>query len=217
MWTCNAQGVFESELLSQFPWLWHGFGSRIANGWPGEYTSAKQTHSDIVQIAEQGSLLGHGDALVSATPGLRVGVRTADCVPLLFVDPIHRVVAAVHAGWRGTTAEIGPKTLQRMQQTFGTDPEEVYAAIGPCISECCFQVGSEVATEFRRWLADAEDRTHIDLVSVNVTQLQDSGVPKSQIDVSGMCTVCDPAQFHSFRRDKEASGRMVAAIEIVGG
>ena len=215
MWTRNAQGVFQSDLLRQFAWLRHGFGSRLSPGWPGDYTQLRQIHSAAVHIAEGGGCIGQGDALVTASPGVRVGVRTADCVPILFADPQRRVVAAVHAGWRGTVARIAQRTIERMQDTFHSQPAHIYAAIGPCIAHCCFEVGPEVAAEFQPWFADAGSRTHINLVDVNVSQLVEAGVPQAQIDVSGMCTVCDPENFESFRRDRENSGRMVAAIEIV--
>lgn len=216
MWTCDAEGVLHSPRLSEFPWLWHGFGTRFTDGWPGEYTSLKQIHSDIVYvIGKDGSQSGEGDALVTAVPGLRVGVRTADCVPLLIVDPSRRAVAAVHAGWRGTVSKVARKSVETMKRAFGSDPADLHAAIGPCIAKCCFEVGKEVASEFRDWFDDWNMRTHIDLVSVNARQLRDAGIPEDQIDVAGLCTVCDASgAFHSFRRDKDRSGRMVAALGI---
>ena len=215
MWTRNAGGVFESDLLAQFPWVWHGFGSRLSGTWPGDYTQLKQIHSDFVHVAEGGGCLGEGDALVTNTPGVRVGLRTADCVPILLVDAERRVVAAVHAGWRGTVARVAERTIERMHAAFGCRPSDMYAAVGPCIANCCFEVGREVAVEFRPWIDDADSRTHIDLVAVNVFQLEGVGIPGRQIDTSGLCTVCDPEQFESYRRDREKSGRMVAAIGIV--
>jgi polyphenol oxidase len=216
MWTCDAEGVLHSQRLSEFPWLWHGFGTRLSDGWPGQYASLKQTHSDTVYVIDKdGACAGEGDALVTAVPGVRIGVRTADCVPVLIADPNTRAVAAVHAGWRGTISEVTRKAVETMQRTFDSPPANLHAAIGPCIAECCFEVGSEVASEFRNWFPDWNTRTHIDLVSVNVRQLQQAGIPEDQIDVAGLCTVCDAAgRFHSFRRDKDRSGRMVAAIGI---
>ena len=88
MWTETAEGVLESSLLKRLPWLRHGFGTRLSDAWPGEYTHLKQIHSDIVFSADGGQgCVGHGDALVTATPGRLIGIRTADCVPLLFADP----------------------------------------------------------------------------------------------------------------------------------
>lgn len=214
MWKCDAEGVLQSPRLSEFSWLWHGFGTRMADGWPGEYTSLKQIHSDIVRLVDTaGSCSGEGDALVTAGPGVRIGVRTADCVPLLLVDPDNRAVAAIHAGWRGTVSEVARKSVEAMKRAFNSQPARLHAAIGPCIAECCFEVGREVASEFHPWFPDWNTRTHIDLVSVNAKQLKEAGLIEDHIDVANLCTVCDPeGRFHSFRRDKDRSGRMVAAV-----
>ncbi len=159
----------------------------MSDGWPGEYTSLKQIHSDVVSVIDKnGSCSGEGDALVTALPGVRIGVRTADCVPLLIVDPDTRAVAAVHAGWRGTVSKVARKSVETMKREFGSDPARLHAAIGPCIAECCFEVGREVASEFRDWFEDWKTRTHIDLISVNVRQLRDSGIPEDHIDVAGL-------------------------------
>ena len=212
MWSPDAEGVFQSELLRQLPWLWHGFGSRSSERWPGPYATVKQIHSDIVVVSDGTSAeLQQGDALVTATPGDRVGIRTADCVPILLADTANRVVAAVHAGWRGTVAEIACRTLDTMRQTFDTRAADVRAAIGPCIAQCCFEVGPEVAERFGL----PAERRRIDLVKENRRQLLAAGLVKANLDISGLCTACDGERFHSFRRDKEASGRMVAAIGVL--
>lgn len=209
-WIVSDQHVLESSLLKRIPWLIHGFGTRYSDGWPGTYTKLKQIHSDYVLRADGANgCVGEGDALVSATPGGLIGVRTADCVPLLFVDTENRVVAAVHAGWKGTVAAIASRTVEKMTETYGSSPERLLVAIGPSISHCCFEVGSDVATQFGNPSA-----THIDLVQTNVEQLRSSGVPVDQIDRAGLCTKCGGDRFHSFRRDRQASGRMVSAIGI---
>lgn len=218
MWTRTAKGVIQSDLLGGFPWLLHGFGTRHSGDWPGEYASLKQIHSDKVLIASQpGGCIGEGDALVTSRPGTRIGIRTADCAPLIFVDPVRRAVAAAHAGWRGTVSEIAKRTLERMKFQFGSEPADVHAAIGPCIGPCCFQVGREVASQFERYFAGAANLTHIDLAEANIRQLQEAGVPLDQIARSGQCTMCNATLFHSFRRDKHEAGRLVSAIEVVEG
>jgi polyphenol oxidase len=200
----------ESELLKRIPWLIHGFGTRLSESWPGEYTYLKQTHSDnVVSVNGASGCVGEGDALISSNPGDRIGIRTADCVPILLADEQRRVVAAVHAGWRGTVAEIARKTVERMKAEFGSSPDHLLAAIGPSIGKCCFEVGPEVAEQF-----GVAGRTHIDLVEANFRQLRAAGVPSDHVDVAGLCTVCDPVRFHSFRRDKQQSGRMVTIIGI---
>jgi polyphenol oxidase len=109
----------------------------------------RQIHSDVAHVisAPPAEPL-KGDALVTSAPDLLLAIQTADCIPILLVDPRHRAVAAVHAGWRGTLARIAPKTLGRMQMEFSTRPADVLAAIGPGIGQCCYEVGSDVVKEF---------------------------------------------------------------------
>lgn len=109
----------------------------------------RQIHSDIAHVisAPPAELL-KGDALATRSPGLLLAIQTADCIPILLVDPRHRAVAAIHAGWRGTLARIAAKTLGRMQMEFATKPADVLAGIGPGIGHCCYEVGSDVVKEF---------------------------------------------------------------------
>jgi YfiH family protein len=215
-WMLTSQAVLESDLLKRIPWLSHGFGTRLSGDWPGEYTSLKQIHSDVALVAEgdRTECLGEGDALVTSRAGQRIGIRTADCVPILFADPENRIVASAHAGWRGTVAEIACRTIERMQD-LGAEPARVHAAIGPSIGKCCFSVGSEVAERFLPYFPEDNFLTHVDLPAANYRQLLRMGLQPELIDIAGLCTACDAAQFHSFRRDKHQAGRMVAAIGIL--
>jgi len=199
-------GVYRSPLLTQFAWVDHGFGGRNALAWPPVHHAAVvQVHGDGVVSVDQPGSHGEGDALVTAAPGLYLSVRTADCLPLLMVDARQRRVAAVHAGWRGTVAGIPVAAIQAM----GSDPADIWVAIGPGIGRCCFEVGDEVAREFgtsgRQWL---------DLFARNRKKLIDFGVPAAQIAAEAPCTKCRPEEFHSFRRDQAAAGRMHSAIAI---
>lgn len=109
----------------------------------------RQFHSDVIHVAAAPcDEAPKADALITATPGLLLGVQTADCVPILLADTRRRVVAAIHAGWRGTLARIAVKTLGRMKMEFGTQPRDVVAALGPAIGRCCYEVGPEVAQAF---------------------------------------------------------------------
>src|SRR5262249_38891552 len=155
-------------------------------------------------------VIGEGDALITAADGLWVGVKTADCIPILLADPTQHVVAAAHAGWRGTVARIAQKTVEALAARWGSRPKDLVGAIGPGIGECCFEVGPEVAVEFGRPAV----RTHVDLIESNRRQLTDAGVPLESISVAGMCTFCHPAKFHSFRRDREKAGRMFSVIRV---
>ena len=205
--------VLQSPLLSALEWLKHGFGIRSSDGWIPDYTSLKQIHSSKVVLADgRRGTLEEGDALVTREAGNWIGVRTADCVPILIADPEHRVVAAVHAGWRGTVASIVTRAVDKLTLEYRSDPGRLLVAIGPAIGPCCFEVGPEVACQF-----DSTART-IDLVKANSQRLLDAGVKPDHIDAMRLCTVCSgPGQFHSFRRDKEQSGRMVSAVCIEFG
>lgn len=155
-----------------------------------------------------------GDALLSGGP--LVGVKTADCIPILLVDERHRAVAAVHAGWRGTVARIAQKAMGRMSERWGADARYLHAAIGPGIGACCYEVGPEVSAQFAEFFPERDDlgqRTKIDLVEANRRQLIEAGVPGERIYAANLCTFCDP-QFYSFRREGEAAGRMISFIGI---
>ena len=209
MFELDPQGVLRAPALSDIPHLVHGFGTRDATGWPPlPAATVRQVHSTRVITADGFGTYGEADALVTNGIGFVLSVRTADCVPILIADPAHHAVAAVHAGWRGTVAQILPKTLIQMTTRFGTVARETVVAIGPAIGECCFEVGPEVAVQF----GHAAEKTHVDLVGANRQQAIESGVPADRIFVAGRCTRCEATLFHSFRRDKEQSGRMVSAI-----
>lgn len=212
----GPDSVYRSSLLDELQWLTHGFGTRLSDSWPGEYTQVKQIHSDLIlhSDVELELVLGQGDAIVTDKPGKLIGIRTADCVPLLLADTRHRAVAAIHAGWKGTVQRIAQKTVERMQVRFGTSPEDLVVAIGPAIGQCCFEVGPEVAEQFEALLPEAVNPRYVNLELANARQVQQAGVPAARIDIAGLCTKCGE-HFHSFRRDKDASGRMVAAIGVL--
>ncbi|MFY9690612.1 MAG: peptidoglycan editing factor PgeF [Candidatus Acidiferrales bacterium] len=124
----------------------------------------RQIHSDLIhrvdrvdELSSRFSEAPKADALFTREPGVLLAVQTADCIPILLVDPKQRAVAAIHSGWRGTLARIAAKTLGRMQMEFGTRPEDVFAAIGPGIGGCCYEVGSDVAREFQSQFPEARE------------------------------------------------------------
>ncbi|MCZ2077768.1 MAG: peptidoglycan editing factor PgeF [Bryobacterales bacterium] len=205
----------------EWSWLDHGFGTRASNFWPppSKLAMAKQVHSDrILRAGESAGYIGEGDALVSNNAGIYVGVRTADCQPILIVDPDRRVVAAIHAGWRGTAARIAAKAVGRLRRDFGSDSTRLVVAIGPCIRACCFEVGPEVAIQFKELFPERDGelgkKTHLDLTEANRRQIAAAGVPDRNIHIVPLCTFCSN-EFHSYRRDKD-KGRMVSAIGIIG-
>jgi hypothetical protein len=194
---------------ARYPWLAHGFGTREAAHRSDHLAIVKQIHSAEVLLAERAGHQGTGDALISHTRGLLVGVKTADCLPILLVDPVRRAVAAVHAGWRGTVQGIVGRSVRMMQDSFGTNSRDVEAAIGPGIGLCCFEVGPEVAREFGPW--ESDEKTCLDLVRLNREQLAELGV--EQVYEAGLCTFCGE-EFFSYRREREEAGRMMSYVGV---
>lgn len=202
--------VLTSPLLAHLKWIEHGFGTRHAEIDQSAMASVQQIHSGTSLTAEYSGRAGEGDALVTRTPDLAVSIRTADCFPILLADAETRAVAAIHAGWRGTAAGIVRSALDRMHAEFGTDPVNVYAAIGPGIGVCCYEVGVEVARQFGVPVAGK-----IDLAVENRRQLVAGGVNPDRIDRVGGCTFCSPGLFFSWRRDQDRAGRMISFIRVI--
>jgi len=205
--------ILRAANLSALKWLEHGFGTRLSVDWPPEpYANLRQVHSDIVVSAgaEACGFLGDGDGLVTATPGLWIGVRTADCAPVILADPVRRAVAVIHAGWRGTVGMIVARAVARMGAEFGSRAADLVGAVGPTIGPCCYEVGPEVARQFAPWWPDAGD--HVDIGGTLRLQLTELGL--EQIEVTGGCTRCGSDRYHSFRRDGAASGRMISAVQV---
>lgn len=163
------------------------------------------------------------DAIVSNDPSTAVGVRIADCAPVLLADRRRGVVGAVHAGWRGTVQRAAAAGVEAMTREFGSAPEDLMTAIGPCLGPCCGEVGPEVVEAFRaaghgedrigRWFtAGPSGRPHLDLWRANADQLQASGLDAGSIHVAGLCTRTHSTYFHSYRAEGEKAGRMVGLI-----
>lgn len=186
----------------------------------------RQTHTDIVRLVD-GVNAGEGllrpveqecDALITNTPGLALCAFSADCTPILLWDGKTGAVGAIHAGWRGTVAGIGEKTVQAMENAFGTAPEDLVAAIGPCIGTCCFETGPEVPQALRVCLGKAAEpfikargeKYLVDLKGANRAILERAGV--RQIAVSSECTRCLPQRYWSHRRTGQQRGSMAAVI-----
>ena len=214
----GPDGIYRCDAFQEFIWQKHGFGTREAN--PEADIVLKQIHSNRVfnvngwrkQYRER-----DGDALITDETRKSIGIRTADCVPILLFDCQNRAVAAVHAGWRGTAAEIARATLECMAKDFGTTARDVYVAIGPCVRECCYEVGAEVVEKFAPWFPEWKEEDQeirkLDLAGANRRQLENSGVLASRIFDCELCTACQSGQFFSYRREPENPGRMLAAIE----
>jgi YfiH family protein len=205
----------------------------------------RQVHSAIVHAIRHedgaferklatadGKAVLEGDGLMTAMPGIMLGVGTADCVPVLIVDVSKRVVAAFHAGWRGTVARIVEQGVSRMRLEYGSHPEDLVAAIGPSIASCCYSVGDEVRAEFEPNFSYADKlfrsvnhpeasvtKIHLDLWQANRRQLLDAGLNEAQITVVGECTACSrdarqTRRYFSHRGEHGVAGRMLNVVGI---
>lgn len=215
----DTRPVYRLRELDALAWLDHGFGTRLAGSWtPGPLATLRQVHSNLCVCADGAAgCLGQGDALLSRTPGRYLGIRTADCLPLLIADERLHVVAAVHAGWRGTAASIAVKAVEAMAERFSSRPEDLIVAVGPGICGKCYTVGPDVAGKFRHWFperSDLERETTLDLAEANRRQLIAAGVPAGRIHTGAPCTLCQAEDFHSHRRSPGKAGRMLSAIAI---
>ena len=199
------------------------FLERIAPGQAWPLRTTRQIHSDLtLSVSASGTLLDPADGLSTALPGVFLAMLTADCVPVLLVDPTHRAVAVFHAGWRGTVSAIVEKGVQHMRDTYGSLPEDLLAAIGPSIGPCCYVVGEEVHTLFHTAFPYAPDlfrNNYLDLWQSNRRQLESAGVPATQIEALAQCTACartpdNRRKFFSYRTEEGVTGRMMTAVAI---
>ncbi len=180
---------------------------------PEDVVIARQTHSDIVRTVDSRhrgaglfrEKLPECDALITIEPHVTLMVSTADCTPILFHDPVTGAVGAAHAGWRGTASAIGAKTVEAMVREFGSRPEDIRAAIGPNIGQCCFETDADVPNamveafgeEVRQFIRQTGNKYYVNLKEINALILRRAGV--RHIDVSRDCTKCQPHRFWSHR------------------
>lgn len=210
----------------------HYFGTKIAPGPPATSISGpsvrvvtvRQVHGMEVLAIDRRTVAASGsyDAIVTNQPGVLVAVETADCVPILLLDPSRGVYAAVHAGWRGTLGGIVTKTVRVMQDRFGSHLRSIRAAIGPSIGVCCYEVNGTVLTPLKRgfpyWADVVENvkgtKAHLDLRGFNRRQLEEAGISPDRIETVNLCTACHRDLFYSYRRDGARTGRMMSGIGL---
>ncbi|NLW60667.1 MAG: peptidoglycan editing factor PgeF [Firmicutes bacterium] len=237
----NGVRYCRSQLLAAFPWLKQGFSTRcpvpetraeaeaeqeyrrrflaLFQLTPDQTQLVKQVHGDTVLIVAEprpGQELPEADAMITNRPGVGLATVHADCVPVVLVDPVHRVIAAVHAGWKGTLAGLVRKTVARMGAEYGSVPEECYAAIGPAIGSCCYRVPPErIALFTEKWpefaFAVSRQEATLDLPLINQKFLENCGLRPEHIDNARLCTACHHRDFYSFRRE-QATGRMLSLV-----
>jgi YfiH family protein len=209
---------------------------RFLKLFPGEWSLAGcwQVHGVDIRLVKEASQAqtrpyatgddDRCDALVTSLPHTLLGVKTADCVPILIGDARTGACAAVHAGWRGTVASIVTHTLERMIQEYGTRPAEVRVAIGPAAGACCYEVGSEVIDAFKTYFPGCVDlftvtregHARVDLFKANRDQLTKLGVARDRIHSSTLCTMCRTDLFFSYRREKSVHGKVGRLMAVIG-
>ncbi len=212
----------------------HFFGTRHEPSGPVRsarlVVSVTQVHGTDVLVVDRATAVarsfdGGWDALVTDQPGVLLTVRTADCVPVLIHDPVKGVVAAVHAGWRGATSGIVPKILAVMGRRFGSRPGSLRLSIGPSVGFCCYEVDEPVLSRLRAGYAGWKElvratgpgTARLNLRALVRGQALSAGVREEGISSVGLCTICHPDLFYSYRRDGSVRGTMVSGIMLSAG
>lgn len=189
----------------------------------------KQTHTDCIQIVEKTSdKFEDVDGLITNKKDIDLVLTFADCTPILLYDPINKIIGNIHSGWRGTVQKIGQKAVLKMIKEYGSKPENIIACIGPCIGKCHFEVEDDVKNIFeqtfsylnrifdiieeQKELVRGKKKYHIDTVLINRLILQECGVKPENIVESNICTVCNSNLMHSYRAQKENSGRNITVL-----
>lgn len=234
---CSAQGItwLQAEGWEAFPGLVHGFSHRLPDRRPLTDSAAvgaslgvsearlqtlHQVHGGtVVQVTDEPPVCTpSADGMLTTVPNVLLGIATADCIPVLLVAPERHVAGALHAGWRGTQEAICLNGVARYAELWHVKPDELYAALGPAIGGCCYEVGSDVGEPMAaRWDDGAAwrphgDKGHLDLRTINRTQLLQAGVPAEHIQRVGGCTYCHGGEFASYRREGPDAARQLSVI-----
>lgn len=259
-------------VLSELPFIRHGFSTRLGGVSTGIFSSmnlghdlgpysddpnnieenyrricnsigmdvntvviSKQVHKTNIRIVHKEDC-GMGlmkprdfdeiDGLITNTPGITLVTKYADCVPLYFVDPVKKAIGLTHSGWRGTVQKIGKSTVQKMQEHFGSNPKDIIAVVGPSICKDCFEIGEEVADEFMKAFELSSDHNIIypkegkpgkylcDLWAANKAVLREAGLTDENINISGVCTACNPDLLFSHRKTGTNRGSLAAFLAM---
>lgn len=191
---------------------------------PEQVITAHQVHgAEVAAVGpdQAGTIIPSTDGLISNTPGLYLMMRFADCVPVLFYDPVLRAIGLAHAGWRGALARVAARTASAMVREYGCRPEDILAATGPSIGPCCYEVGPEVVAAVRTAFPEATNlvgrtqpsgHAHLNLWAMVHMQLREAGL--EQIETARLCTACRSDLFYSYRRQGTSSGRFGAIIGL---
>ena len=183
------------------------------------FVQAQQVHGASIACllgasgAEETTISGC-DALVTATPGMALVIRTADCLPIIMWDPVRRVAGVLHAGWRGLEKCLPMRAVALMTQAFGSRTGELWSAIGPAIRSCCYEVGPEFESRFPAFVSIRDGRRRCDLIACATDQLRQAGLPARRSVDSGWCTACDTSRWCSVRKEGDATGRLLSFVMI---
>ena len=197
-----------------------------------QMVTAQQVHGSVIRVAGQehagagafsyDTALPDTDGLVTNVPGVLLATFYADCVPLFIMDPVKRVIASVHAGWKGTLSGIGAEALKKMSRVFGSSPGDCLAGIGPAIGRCCYEVDEMVSDRFRHeydWYEQvlipcANGKVRLDLPGANKIILVQAGIRPDNVEISQICTSCNQDMLFSYRGSQGVTGRMGAFIML---
>jgi len=225
----NPAGIYRIESLGKG--VIAGFHSRIYDLFGREeflrqlglfsdnLVMVKQVHGSAIVVAERPDaelLESPADGLITKTPGLVLGIRTADCVPVFFWDPVRNVAGIAHGGWKGVKAGIIAQMLKIFEKRCETKMGDLRVAIGPSIRKCCYEVGKEFLGYFPGFYrAKDAAKGNLDLVGVVKSRLLKRGIQVSHIYDTGLCTVCENKKFFSYRMEAQTQERMLSVISIV--
>lgn len=238
--------IFQFNNLSGIPWINHGISTRefgnltwlvgdddkttVLQNRKKFFTSLNTREENVVEMeqvhgnhvavvgkSELGDFILNTDGMVTNQSHVALFVRVADCVPILLVDPVRKVVGVVHAGWRGTTLEVGRLAVNHMEDHFGTIPKDLIVGIGPSIGPCCYEVDTPVIDQFKYaeklFEKKRGSRANLDLWLANKVQLIETGVKDENVETANLCTYDNPDLFFSERKEK-STGRFGAVIWI---
>jgi len=177
----------------------------------------KQIHSDIVTLVDDGNNVNESDALITNKTGIGLAIFSADCTPIFIYDQAHNVIAAIHAGWKGTEKNITEKVLRIIQEKFNSSLNDLYVYIGPGIFQKNYEVQSDVAERFdNKYILNKEGKIYLDVLRNNYDTLISEGIPEIQIQKSNLCSFENNNLLHSYRRDGKKSGRALGVIAMKG-
>ncbi len=217
-----------SQKLNIYPQIVHGFSIKDTKFEPSlssKFIFPEQVHGANVAIItkkEYKNIMGKADGLVTNLKDLYIGVKTADCLPILFYDPMKKIIGIAHAGWRGTLKNISREAVKAMV-SLGAFKKDIIAVLGPHIKECCYDITEERKSVFQKHLASQgvplqgyqnhnDGKFYLDLEKINYYQLLKSGLYSANIESVGLCTYHHKDLFYSYRRDGQKSGRLINFI-----